>query len=221
MRAALPQNPSVVSGALLLAAKKHILSRYRPGALHVLAQDMGEDHAGALLHPDPGVWYPQRTLIALLEAVYTRLAGSELGRFHALVYDATLSTMRYEFREAMDLGSVRAALASAPRLWQRLGRSVGIQYHDPGGWLSIRERSGECELLYRQMQLAMLRALLYAASGVEHSVTLVRHRAGSLEVRVGGLAGGQPHRPLSGTLTDRSRSAPHCRPRSRSSGSDL
>jgi hypothetical protein len=39
------------------------------------------------------------------------------------------------------------------------------------------------------MLLAMLRALLYAASGVEHSVSLAKHGTDRLELRVGGLAG--------------------------------
>jgi hypothetical protein len=180
-----------VSGAVFIAARSYILARFKPGTLHAMARELSQEHAAALVDPKVDVWYPEAALLTLMRVCCHRLANEELNRYHALVYDVALFAMRYAFREAMDLGGASQALAKFPSLWRRLqhgAREFRICELHAGAFVSVSECPGCTDQLYRQSVVAILQALLYAASGAECSLTVVGHSTGRIEMRVGGLS---------------------------------
>ena len=142
------------------------------------------------MHARSDAWYPSDVLLRVLHAIFDTLVERDLGRYHALVYDATLSAMRHSFREAMTLGTAHTVVTRLPNLWQSLERSdtvVSVDVREGIAEISIRRCAASEDRLYLQTVLAMLRALLYAATGVERFVTLKRQTRRGIQLRVGGL----------------------------------
>jgi len=180
----------VISGAVFLAIKHFVLERFRSGTLQNLCKNLDAEAREALLHARAEAWYPSDVLLRLLHAIFDKLVDRDLGRYHALVYDATLSAMRHSFREAMTLGTAHMVVTRLPNLWQSLERSDTIVSVDVQGGVAdirIRRCAASEDRLYLQAVLAMLRALLYAATGVERFVTLKRQTRHGIQLRVGGL----------------------------------
>lgn len=191
MRAAGGPQPNLVSGILFLALKHFVSAHHRPGTLHTLCQGLAPEVRLALADPNPRAAYPESTWLSCLQVVYEKLEQSSPGKFHALIYDATLSAMRYGFREVMDLGGARHALERVPELWRLLlgaEATVRVEFDNGTARLTVENSRACADPLYRQAVLAMLRALLYAASGVEHNIGIKHESTQKLELRVGGLS---------------------------------
>jgi hypothetical protein len=180
----------VISGAVFLAIKRFVVARFPSGTLQNLSKNLDLEAREALLHARADLWYPSDVLLRLVHAIFDKLVDRDLGRYHALVYDATLSAMRQSFREAMNLGTAHTVVTKLPNLWQSLERSdtvVSVDVREGSADIRVRRCAASEDRLYLQTILAMLRALLYAATGVERSVTLKRQTRHGIQLRVGGL----------------------------------
>lgn len=179
-----------VAGTVFVAIKHFVVARFRSGTLDTLSRRLDADARGALLKAHAGDWYPSELLLPVLHACFEALADGDLGKYHGLVYDVTLHAMRHTFREAMELGGATQIVTKLPSLWQRLERGdtrVSASTKDGVAELRIRRRATALDPLYLQTVLAMLRALFYAATGVERSMSVKRRTKGTIELRVGGL----------------------------------
>lgn len=179
-----------IAGAVFVAIKHFVVARFRPGMLETLGRRLDTEARRALLEARAEAWYPSELLLPVLHASFEELAQGDLGRFHGLVYDATLHAMRHTFREAMELGAATQIVTKLPSLWQRLERGdtyVNASTKDGVAEIRIRRRAGALDPLYLQTVLAILRALFYAATGVERSMSVKRRTKGTIELRVGGL----------------------------------
>lgn len=190
---------TVVAGAVFVAVKHFVVARFRPGTLQALTKRLEPPAREALLEARADAWYPSAFLLPVLQASFEELAEGDLARYHGLVYDATLHAMRHAFREAMELQLLVAhrfdegatqIVTKLPSFWQRLQRGetrVSASVKDGVAEIRIRRHSGALDPLYLQTVLAMLRALFYAATGVERSISVKRRTKASIELRVGGL----------------------------------
>lgn len=181
---------NAVSGIVFLALRHFVIAHYRPGTLHTLCQGLEPEVRVALTDPNPRAEYPEAVWLSCLESVHEKLVDKSPGKLHALIFDATLSAMRYGFREVMDIGGARHALERVPELWMLLfgpAATVSVQFEYGSACIAIENCRACTHPLYRQAVLAMLRALLYAATGVEHNLSIKHESPGELELRVGGL----------------------------------
>lgn len=173
-----------------MAIKHFVVARFQSGTLEALGRRLDTDARQALLEPRADAWYPSELLLLVLHASFEQLADGDLGRYHGLVYDATLHAMRHTFREAMELGGATQIVTKLPSLWRRLERGdtrVTASAKDGVAEIRVRRRAAALDPLYLQAVLAMLRALFYAATGVERSLSVKRRTKGTIELRVGGL----------------------------------
>lgn len=178
-----------IAGTVFVAIKHFVVARYRSGTLETLGRGLDAEARRALIEARADAWYPHALLQPVLEAVFDRLADRELGRYHALVYDVTLHAMRHTFREAMELGDVDQIVTKLPSLWRRIERGdtrVSGAIKDGVAEVRIRRRSAALDPLYLQTVLAILRALFYAATGVERSFSVKRRTRSTIELRFGG-----------------------------------
>jgi len=179
-----------VSGAVFVAIRHFVVARFKSGTLETLCKRLDADARGALLAARTDVWYPSGLLLPVLRECFEKLVDGDLGRYHALVYDATLHAMRYTFREAMALGDTGQIVTQLPDLWQRLERGdtmVSAAAKQGVAEIRVRRRAGALDPLYLQTMLAMLRALFYAATGAERSISIKRQTRGAIQLWVGGL----------------------------------
>jgi len=179
-----------VAGVVFVAIKHFVVARFKSGTLETLFKGLDADVRGAMHTARTDTWYPSEYLLAVLHASFEKLAEGELGRYHALVYDATLHAMRYTFREAMELGDSARLVTQLPSLWQRLERGdtlVSADVKNGVAEIRMRRRDAVFDPLYLQTVLAILRALFYAATGAERSMSVKRRTKGTIELRVGGL----------------------------------
>jgi hypothetical protein len=179
-----------VAGTVFVAIKRFVLARFQSGTLDTLGRRLDAEARQALLAPRADAWYPKQLLLPILHASFETLADGDLGKYHGLVYDATLHAMRHTFREAMELGGATQIVTKLPNLWQRLERGdtrVTASTKDGVAEIKIRRRTATLDPLYLQTVLAMLRALFYAATGVERSMSVTRRTKATIELRVGGL----------------------------------
>ncbi|HEY6728567.1 MAG TPA: hypothetical protein VI197_31365 [Polyangiaceae bacterium] len=180
-----------VAGTVFVSIKRFVVARFQSGTLDTLGRRLDAEARRALLQPRADAWYPNQLLLPILHASFETLAEGDLGKYHGLVYDVTLHAMRHSFREAMELGGAAQIVTKLPSLWQRLERgdtSVTASARDGVAEIKIRRRAAALDPLYLQTVLAMLRALFYAATGVERSMSVQRRTKGSIELRVGGLS---------------------------------
>ncbi|HEU5072674.1 MAG TPA: hypothetical protein VFU02_00840 [Polyangiaceae bacterium] len=179
-----------VAGAVFVAIKHFVVARFRPGTLQALSRRLDPAAREALLGARTDAWYPSALLLPVLQASFEELAEGDLARYHGLVYDATLHAMRHAFREAMELGGTTQIVTKLPSLWQRLQRGdtrVSASVTDGVAEIRIKRRAAALDPLYLQTVLAILRALFYAATGVERSISVKRRTKNTIELRVGGL----------------------------------
>lgn len=179
-----------VSGAVFVAIRHFAVARFKSGTLETLCKRLDGEARNALLAGRADAWYPSEHLLAVLRECCEKLSDGDLGRYHALVYDATLHAMRYTFREAMALGDTTQIVSQLPDLWQRLERGdtvVTAGAKQGVAEIRVRRRTGALDPLYLQTVLAMLRALFYAATGVERSISIKRHTKAAIQLWVGGL----------------------------------
>lgn len=179
-----------VAGTVFVAIKHFVVARFRSGTLETLCRRLDADARDALLTARPDTWYPSALLLSVLHASFETLTEGDLGKYHGLVYDVTLHAMRHTFREAMELGDTAQIVTKLPSLWQRLERGdtrVSASTKDGVAEICIRRRAAALDPLYLQTVLAMLRALFYAATGVERSMSVKRRTRNTIELRLGGL----------------------------------
>ncbi len=180
-----------ISGKLFVVIKRYVSSHFRPGVLQTLARGLSPEARGALVDAQDDAWYSESALLELMPVASKALADSDLNRFYALAYDATLFGMRYGFREAMNLGGAAQALDHLPSLWQRLHRGeheISVRRSVVGTRITIQRCMSCDDLLYRHAMLAMLRAFLYAASGAHYSVSVLKQGTDWLEICVAGVS---------------------------------
>jgi len=179
-----------VSGAVFVAIRHFVVARFKSGTLETLCKRLEGEARSALLTGRADAWYPSELLLAVLRECCEKLGDGDLGRYHALVYDATLHAMRYTFREAMALGDTTRIVTQLPDLWQRLERGdtrVAAGAKHGVVEIRVRRRAGVLDPLYLQTILAMLRALFYAATGAERSISIKRQTKAAIQLWIGGL----------------------------------
>lgn len=179
-----------IAGMVFVAIKHFVVARFRPGTIEALARRLDTDARAALLEARGDTWYPSQLLLSVLHASFEELAQGDLARYHGLAYDVTLHAMRHNFREAMELGSTAQIVTKLPSLWQRLERGdtlVSASTKDGIAEIRLERRVGALDPLYLQTVLAMLRALFYAATGVEPAMSVKRRTKGMIELQMGGL----------------------------------
>lgn len=189
-----PETPGIgtprpgTSGVVLLVLKHYLMCRCQPGTLELLGRKLGPEQARALMAPDPGCFYPASLVDGIAEGVCLYLTDGRPESFAELVHEIALFGFRHGFRHAVELGDTRRVLDSVPNLWRHLERDhpgVTVAHGPTESVLRIPSNPRlSCELR-QQAIVAVLSALIFAATGRDPAVSVHHDGVSALEVTIG------------------------------------